>query len=354
MAHKTPQGTWRARWVDADGRRRSECFRTKIQAIQREMKSREIDTGPEPSKETFAEFSGDWLAKHAEVHMAPGSVKELRSIISTHLVPAFGEVPIKSLTKIHLLSLQSTLAKRMKPKTANNIVALAKSILVTATEWEKIPMSPFKSVDMLKVGDQSFDFWRPEERDYFARMARQHDPEFASAVVVACHTGLRRGELVGLRRYHLDFEKRLIEVSQAFCFKTYAVGATKNRTREFMPMSQACYQALKEKQLLPPDAPVFRREMFQNAARDLRRIAERIGARPIRWHDLRHTFASCLVMAGVPLYTVQKLMRHKTPLMTQRYAHLSPGYLQEAIEAIAPKNDCPDFAPIQLSSLARP
>ena len=49
------------------------------------------------------------------------------------------------------------------------------------------------------------------------------------------------------------------------------------------------------------------------------------------WHDLRHTFASRLVMAGVPLFTVQKLMGHTTLAMTQRYAHLAPGHLREAV-----------------------
>lgn len=353
MAHKTPQGTWRVRWIGVDGQRRSKCFKTRVQALKFEVKACETYIAPEPSKQSFEEFANVWLEKYAAVHMAPGSVKENRSVIFAHLVPAFGDVPLAGLTRFHLLSLQAELVKRVKPKTANNVIALAKTMALSAVDWELIPSSPFRTVEMLKVGDQKFGAWRPEERDYFARHARQHDPEFTSAVVVACHTGLRRGELAALRRYHLDFDKRLIEVSEAYCFKTRGTGATKNRTRQFIPMNEACYRELKDRQLQPPDTPVFRTIMLLHPSLRLKRLCEKIGARVIPYHGLRHTFASCLVTAGVPLYTVQKLMRHKTPLMTQRYAHLSPGYLSEAIEAIAPKNDGPDLSLNPNLALAR-
>ncbi len=58
------------------------------------------------------------------------------------------------------------------------------------------------------------------------------------------------------------------------------------------------------------------------------------GIKDLRFHDLRHTFASRLVMAGVDLYTVKELLGHKTTQMTSRYAHLSPGHQRQAVEAL--------------------
>lgn len=75
------------------------------------------------------------------------------------------------------------------------------------------------------------------------------------------------------------------------------------------------------------DATHFVKSVFKPAL-------ERAGIEGFRWHDLRHTFASRLVMAGVPLHTVQTLLGHKTIVTTMRYAHLSPGHLREAVERI--------------------
>jgi len=66
------------------------------------------------------------------------------------------------------------------------------------------------------------------------------------------------------------------------------------------------------------------------------RACKRAGLRPISWHVLRHTFASHLVMRGVPLKTVQELMGHATIEMTMRYAHLSPDVRRNAVQAAGP------------------
>jgi integrase len=305
---------------------------------------------PKQSSLTFGEFSERWLRDYCTVEKAPSQLVENTSVIRRHLLPTFGDVHLKRLTKSHLISLKVALAqpgRKLRPKTVNHVLALAKTMLATAVDWELLSANAFKGVDLLPVGDQPFDHWRPEERDFVSRHGRRHDPEFTSAVVVACHTGLRRGELAGLRRRHLDFERRLIEVGEVYCFKSHRfLETTKNKTRVFIPMSETVYKELATKKLMAPDAPVFGPTLLRHAVQRLGRLSKAIGVKVIRYHDLRHTFASCLVSANVPIYTVQKLMRHKTIAMTQRYAHLAPSYLADAIEAIAPKNDRPDSAPI--------
>lgn len=74
------------------------------------------------------------------------------------------------------------------------------------------------------------------------------------------------------------------------------------------------------------------REWFEVACR-------KAGILDFTWHCLRRTFASRLVMAGVPLRTVQELMGHKTIQMTIRYSHLSPGHMQEAVDKLVPAGD---------------
>ena len=64
----------------------------------------------------------------------------------------------------------------------------------------------------------------------------------------------------------------------------------------------------------------------------------RAGILNFHWHDLRHTFASRLAMAGVPLRTIGELLGHKTPAMTMRYAHLAPAHLRDAVECLVNPN----------------
>ncbi len=73
---------------------------------------------------------------------------------------------------------------------------------------------------------------------------------------------------------------------------------------------------------------------FGDARRSFKTAVNRAGLPDIRWHDLRHTFASWLVERGADLYTVQELMGHTSLSMTRRYAHLSPGHKRAAIELI--------------------
>jgi hypothetical protein len=103
-------------------------------------------------------------------------------------------------------------------------------------------------------------------------------------------------------------------------------------------MNGVVIAALSHARDLSSDESVFDVSLFGNARKRLERLAKRIGVKAIRFHDLRHTFASCLAMAGVDLMLIQKLMRHKSYQMTLRYAHLHPDQIKGATDVLHP--DC--------------
>lgn len=334
---------WRVQWTES-GRRRSKKFESKgaARVFEAQLRHGELQN-PSGASETFREFSERWLERYCKVEKAESQWVTDESTIRIHLLPALGELRLSSLRPAQLkefrLSLREKLhpktGKALKPKTLNNVIGTLKKMLATAVEWELLPQSPAAGLKFFEMDDQDFDYWTPEERDKFWRAARREDEAFADLCLFAAHTGLRRGEIAGLLRHQLNFEARTILVNASYCFKTEQRRVrVKTKRRATVPMNAEVIRLLRDRQLLPPEAQVFSRELLRHAAVRLRRLAVKVGARPIRFHDLRHTFGSSLAMAGVESYTRQMLMRHRTPLMTQRYSHLAPSHLQEGAEAL--------------------
>ena len=157
---------------------------------------------------------------------------------------------------------------------------------------------------------------------------------------MAIYTGLRRGELFKLEWRDIAFdkgEKGLITVRD-----------TKNHETRYVPMSNTVRQALLKhpRRMVPADgnskarvSPLVFSSDSGNAITDVKKgfagALRRAGIqRHVRFHDLRHTFASHLVMRGVDIRTVARLLGHKDIKVTMRYAHLGPDHLQSAVDAL--------------------
>ncbi|MDB5541907.1 MAG: int [Devosia sp.] len=373
MAHKTKDGTWRAT-PRINGKKASENFPTRRLAEQYEarVKLGKYEPAAEPVKRdpTFEEFSATWLKDIATVDKDETTIVVDAATIRVHLIPVLGHIRLGKLRKTDGLRLRSVLkekngrhGRKLKPKSINNYLSLAKKMMKDAADHELIAASPFQGVKLLKVPKREFAYWTAEDRDRFMSAGREADPAFAELVLVATNTGLRKGELRALQRQQLDFRQRQIRVDATYSAQLgVRLERTKNGECAVVPMNDAVYHALLSRQDLPADAPVFPPELFVDACHRLKRRCKTFGLRVLRFHDLRHTYASILVMAGVPLYTTQKLMRHKSISMTERYAHLAPGYLREAAEksntmavvidfpARAAQSNGPDLAPVTRAS----
>ena len=149
---------------------------------------------------------------------------------------------------------------------------------------------------------------------------------------MAINTGLRRGELFNLQWADVDLVRKVITVEG----QTSKSGQTR-----YVQLNSEAINTLLEWKKQTDSAIVFASpvtgERFDNINKSWARLREEAGITDFRFHDLRHTFASKLVMAGIDLYTVKELLGHSTIQMTERYAHLAPEHKAEAVEAIAPK-----------------
>jgi integrase len=150
------------------------------------------------------------------------------------------------------------------------------------------------------------------------------EPEFD----LALHTGMRRNEQWQLRWQDVNLRAGMITIPQS-----------KHGTARHVPINSVAQQALQALSKTRNGSPYVCAGSDQREGRDWGRwFEECVGEAKItdfRWHDLRHTFASRLAMAGVSLRTLAELLGHRTLAMVMRYAHLAPAHLRDAVEKIA-------------------
>jgi integrase len=340
---------YRVQWTEGGKRRsRNKPSEEEAQRFAAELRLGLAGLEEREGSPLFSDYAERWLKDYCQVEKAESQHKLDRLNIDRHLVPALGNLRLSQLRKSHLVTLKSELARKPKrtskkgggdgktlsPKSVNNILALAKKMLATAVDLDLVPANPFQGVRPLKLPERTFDYWTPGERDEFLAKAGPLDPEFTRLVLVACHTGLRLGELAGLRRADLDFERGKINVGRAFNVNLSKITPTKNKGIAEVPMNSAVKAALADLLRSSEGAQVFPTRLFWSARNRLGSLATKVGSRPIRFHDLRHTFASGLAMAGTDLMQIQQLCRHRSYQMTLRYAHLHPEHLKGATEVL--------------------
>lgn len=149
---------------------------------------------------------------------------------------------------------------------------------------------------------------------------------------MALYSGLRQGELLNLTRDRVDWANNVITIDRS-----------KHGERRQVPMNSVVREVLRR---VPP---VLGDPRFFPGCRDIAhrfpKYVKAAGLDDFRFHDLRHTFASRLAMAGVDLLTIKELGGWKTLTMVQRYAHLSPGHQRQAVERIVRNAVAPGVAP---------
>jgi len=205
------------------------------------------------------------------------------------------------------------------PATINRELACLKHMFTKAIQWEMIDSNPVKKVKLLKENNQRLRYLTEEE---IQKSYQECSVHLKPIVLTALYTGMRRSEILKLKWEDIDFKQRLIFVRNA----------KNNRTRE-IPIADILLNSLK--QLNFKSQYVFCRnngKPWVNIRTGFEGAVKRAGIKDFTFHDLRHTFASHLVMSGADLLTAKELLGHQTINMTLRYAHLSPSHKRKAIE----------------------
>ncbi|MDH5497629.1 MAG: site-specific integrase, partial [Nitrospira sp.] len=172
------------------------------------------------------------------------------------------------------------------------------------------------------------DRWLTVEEEQ--RLLPAVSPWLRDVMVFALNTGMRMGEILALTWAGVDLFRRTVTVFRS-----------KNGERRTIPINSIVLDVLKRKHAARSRITdvVFHSQAGtvldgSNIRRGLNAALKVAKIQDFHFHDLRHTFATRIVQAGVDLYKVQRLLGHKSPIMTQRYAHHYPESLREGVEAL--------------------
>jgi integrase len=305
-------------------------------ALLQQLETRLSEPAPLLSELTVEEFAGVWFRTHCQVRLKPMTCRRYWQILARHIIPAMGALPLRSVRRIHIERFIAAKQARYAAKTVNHYLGVLTVLFNAAVDWDELERSPCKGVKRLREDPPKTSFWTFEESSVFLAVAAEREPEWHLVFLMALRTGLRQGELFALRWSDVDFECGTLHVCRSVS-RGFETSPKSNRTRR-VPMTRALESVLRPR-AGKPDVRVFQHvgekpPTNSRARRALQRLAKAAGVKQIRFHDLRHTYASHLVMRGVPLNTVRELMGHSDMKMTLRYAHLAPDVKWSAVQCL--------------------
>jgi integrase len=235
---------------------------------------------------------------------------------------------IQDITSWLIEKWKSRRSEKFKPGTVNRELALLKHLFSKALEWKRIKENPAQKVKRLKGETRRVRYLLPDEiQILLSNCDGLLRGLLKSLVTIALHTGARKGELQNLQWSNVNFDIGIISLLD-----------TKNGERRDIPMNETVKATLKAmeraSEFVFPNRNGKRIDDAQVQISFCKAI-ERSGIEDFHFHDLRHTFASNLVMQeGVELNDVRELLGHKNMSMTLRYAHLSPKHKGKVVNIL--------------------
>ena len=279
----------------------------------------------------FKDFAEVYLRDYAQVKKR-GWKKADRSYLAAHLIPAFGDIELSMITSHHVEQyMAARIQDQVQKSTINRELACLRKMLNKAIDWEYLTLNPAAKIRPFpEKANLKERVLAPEEE---TRLMEVVSGSLRPILIVALNTGMRRGEILTLTWNEVSFSRGEIRVEN-----------TKSGKARTIPMNRilgAELQRLRREN--GNTAYVFANPSTHKPFWDLRRsfirACKEAGITGIRFHDLRHTFASRLVQAGKDIVTVKELLGHSSLQVTMRYTHSNMDLKRRAVEALTTEHE---------------
>ena len=357
---KRKDGRWEGRYVAGHdpitGKMISRNVLGKTQAQVKEKLRTAIENSKhldytQTGKYTVGQWMDEWFEAYAKVKVRPSSHQTYKGYIENHIKPNIGDIPIEKLTSLQLQKFYRLLLtegripriesekqpRGLSAKTVRNINQVISSAMDMAVRHKLILSNPTEGCELPKVEHREMKTLPAEQLGAFLREAKESGVYELYYLDLA--TGLRRGELLGLKWEDVDLQNGIIHVRRQVARVDGEVKElplkTKNSYRN-ISISQDAVAMLTEMEAHRSSDYVFPSSTGGPISPDsvnnmLHRVLKRAGLPSIRFHDLRHTFATLALQNGVDIKTVSGMLGHFSAGFTlDTYAHVTTSAQKEA------------------------
>ena len=291
--------------------------------------------GKDPCEEnndqtTMKEFCSMYLTRHADIKKKKSSATEDRRMIRLQIIPHFGKIRVKDLTRAMVVKHHESLSKT--PHNANRFLSLLSKMMNLAEKWEFRPLysNPCKHVDRYKEDPRKVYLEMDELERVGSAMRELKDiesPYVLSAIQMLILTGCRTGEILSLKWEYIDFSESCMKLPDT---------KTGERTIYLNPSALSILKSLEKKSEYVFVSRIENKRIttIRLTWKKICKLAKLTNVRP---HDLRHTFASYAINSGYSLPIIAKMLGHADIKTTERYAHLHEDPINKAIDDVSLK-----------------
>jgi integrase len=340
MARYTVQTATGSKRKTIYGKEREDVAEKLADALSNRNKGLVFDAG----SQTVGEYLERWLETSAKGSVRESTYESYRKQVRCYVVPAIGRVKLKGLSSMQIQGMYRAMLERgLSPRTVQYTHAVLHRALRQAVRWGLIPRNVSEDVDRPRLRREEI---RPLNRDqarHLLKIAGECGDRFEALYVLALHTGMRPGELLGLKWEDVDLDEGGLRLNRALAGRNLTTPKTK-RSRRRIDLSAASIAALKAHRKRQLEERMRKAGLWRdhdlifasavgtplshrNVVRSFKALLKRAGL-PIstRLYDLRHTCATLLLGSNVHPKYVQELLGHASIALTlDTYSHVLKG-----------------------------